>query len=190
MAVVKLKNVRLAFPDLFEAKSIDGGKARFGAVFLIEPGSPEHKAIVKAMVEVAEAQWPKKGKDMVEKLMAGDKTALRNGDDKEDYDGFAGMRYLSAYNHTRPTVLDRDRSPLTAQDGKPYAGCYVNASVDVWAQDNKWGKRVNAQLRGVQFASDGDAFAGGVASDDEFEDLGVDEDLDIVDEDDMDDLVA
>lgn len=50
----------------------------------------------------------------------------------------------------------------------------MNASIELWAQDNKqFGKRINAQLRGVQFLRDGDAFAAGSpASEDEFEDLG------------------
>ena len=56
--------------------------------------------------------------------------------------------------------------------GRPYAGCYVNAVLEFWAQDNKFGKRVNATLMGVQFFRDGDAFSGGgAASDDDFDDV-------------------
>jgi hypothetical protein len=81
---------------------------------------------------------------------------------------------VSARSATRPLVIDKDKSPLTEQDGKPYAGCFVNASVELWPQDNNYGKRVNASLRGVQFFRDGDAFAGGgAASEDEFDDLAV-----------------
>ena len=61
----------------------------------------------------------------------------------------------------RPRVLDRDKSPLTQSDGRPYSGCYVNVSIDIWAQDNKFGKRVNAKLLAVQFHADGEAFSGG-----------------------------
>uniref|UniRef100_UPI0025B91E9B ssDNA-binding protein n=1 Tax=Candidatus Symbiopectobacterium sp. TaxID=2816440 RepID=UPI0025B91E9B len=72
----------------------------------------------------------------------------------------------------RPLVIDRDRSALTAADGKPYAGCYVNATIDIWAMDNNFGKRINASLGGVQFLCDGDAFAGGgVATPDDFENM-------------------
>jgi hypothetical protein len=50
----------------------------------------------------------------------------------------------------------------------------VVAIVELWAQDNSWGKRINATLKGVQFYQDGEAFAGGVsASADDFEDLSV-----------------
>ena len=53
---------------------------------------------------------------------------------------------------------------------------YVNGSIELWCQDNAYGKRINATLRGVQFLKDGEAFAGGgSASADEFDDLGVDD---------------
>ena len=86
---------------------------------------------------------------------------------------------MSARSKTKIMVADRDKSPLSAQDGKPYAGCYVDASIELWAQDNNFGKRVNATLRWVQFRRDGDAFAGSApATDDELDDLSdADDDL-------------
>jgi hypothetical protein len=86
------------------------------------------------------------------------------------------MVYVSARNKARPVVIDKDKSPLTQADGKPYAGCYVNVSLDVWAQSNQYGKRINAKLLAVQFDKDGDAFSGGEGySDDDFGDEGGDE---------------
>jgi hypothetical protein len=59
---------------------------------------------------------------------------------------------------------------LSASSGKVYSGCYVNASIELWAQDNKFGKRINATLMGVQFLRDGARLVGGgVASADDFE---------------------
>jgi len=43
----------------------------------------------------------------------------------------------------------------------PYSGCYVNVSMDVWAQANDFGKRINAKLLAIQFEADGAAFGGG-----------------------------
>ncbi len=87
------------------------------------------------------------------------------------------MHSLNASNKARPLVLDRDKTPLTAADGKPYSGSYMNVSLEIWAQDNNFGKRINATLKGVQFVGDGDSFGGGApASPDDFEDLAVGED--------------
>jgi hypothetical protein len=131
---LKLSNVRLAFPALFEAKTVNGeGSPAFSAALLIDPADKQVKA---------------------------------------SYDGFPGNLYISARNPVRPTVLDADKTPLVAADGKPYAGCYVNVSLELWAQDNKYGKRVNATLMGVQFYRDGDSFTGGGAADEsDFDDV-------------------
>ena len=65
-------------------------------------------------------------------------------------------------------MINSDRTPLTAKDGVIYPGCYVNVSIDFWAQDNSYGKRINAQLRGVQFVKDGERLGGSVAAADDF----------------------
>ncbi len=171
---VKLSNVRLAFPQLFEAKTVNGeGKPAFSASFLLEPTHPDIKVINAAIEQVAYEKWGAKANAVLQTARAADKVCIHNGDAKAEYAGYEGNFYVSTRNATRPLVIDKDRTPLAPQDGKPYAGCYVNASIDVWAQDNNYGKRVNASLAGVQFLRDGDAFTGGgPASVDEFDDLG------------------
>jgi hypothetical protein len=170
---VKLTNVRLAFPVLFEARTVNGeGKPAFSASFLLDPADPQVKALNQAIEQVAKDKWGAKADAILKQMRAQDKVALHDGDLKANYDGFPGNLYVSARSATRPLVIDKDKSPLTEQDGKPYAGCFVNASIELWPQDNNYGKRVNASLRGVQFFRDGDSFAGGgAASEDEFDDI-------------------
>ena len=167
---VMLNNVRLAFPQLFEAKQVNGeGDPAFSAAFLIEPGSANVKAVEAAIAAAAQEKFGAKALDVLAQMRKADKTCLHDGNNKPDLDGYADMLYVSARTKARPLVLGQDKSPLTVADGKPYGGCYVNASLDIWAQDNKFGKRINAQLRGVQFVRDGESFAGGgAASEDEF----------------------
>lgn len=158
---VLLKNVRLSYPNLFEARSFGGdGDPAFSASFLFEPGSKAHKDVEAAIKQVAELKWERRAGATLEKIRAAGKLCLQPGERKGG-DGYEGMMYVSARNKQRPLVLDRDKRPLTATDGRPYAGCYVNASVDIWAQDNQYGQRVNAALNGVQFLSDGEAFGAG-----------------------------
>lgn len=178
---LSIKNVRLAFPVLFNAKSVNGeGDPAFSASFLLDSKHPQIAEIKKAIDEVGRAKWGQKWEAVKKQMEAADKTALHDGDTKAEYAGFEGNLFINARNKVRPLVIDRDKSPLVESDGKPYAGCYVNASIELWAQDNNYGKRINASLRGVQFLKDGDAFAGGgTSSDDEF---------DVVDEE-ADDLV-
>lgn len=178
---IKLKNVRAAFVEVFEAKQVNGeGKPAFSGTFLIDPKDPQVAMIETAATEVARAKWGVKADGVIKAIKATDKWALHDGDIKSQYQGFEGMVYVNARNPVRPLVLDRDKSPLTEHDGKPYAGCYVNVSLELWAQDNSYGKRVNASLGGIQFVRDGDRFAGGSSADesdfDELED-GADADL-------------
>lgn len=174
---ITLSNVRLAFPNLFKATTVNGeGEPAFNAAFLMAPDHPAVKQLKDACEKLGQEKWGAKWPAIKKELVAKDRLAFHDGDTKSSYAGFEGNVYVSARNKVRPLVIDRDKSPLTEQDGKPYAGCYVVANVELWCQDNNYGKRINASLRGVQFFKDGEAFAGGgSASADEFEDLGVDE---------------
>lgn len=172
---IMLRNVRLSFPSLFEPTSVAGeGKPRYSAMLILPPEHPQLGEVTKLMKAVASEKWAAKAGAVYTSLEKTDKLALHDGDTKAQYDGVGGNFFISAASQesARPTVINADRSPLTAKDGKPYAGCYVNASIDFWAQDNTYGKRINAQLRGVQFLRDGDAFSAGRPADsDEFEEV-------------------
>lgn len=182
---VTLSNVRLSFPHLFvPQKSTDGNSENYNCTAIIEPGSANAKALAKAVEQVASDKWGAKADSILTELRKKDKVCYRESEKTNQsgdvYAGFEDMHWLSCSDKVRPTVIDRDKSPLTAADGKPYGGCYVNLIVDVWPQDNQHGKRINASLKGVQFVKDGDAFSGGgAASVDEF---------DVVDAVDADDL--
>lgn len=179
--VIMLKNVRIAFPAIFTATQVNGeGKPAFSASFLMPPEHPDVETVRTGITNVAIAKWGDEATDILRALIAGDKVCLHDGDLKAQYDGFLGNLFISARSPARPTVIAQDRSVLVEADGKPYSGCYVNAQIALWAQANNYGKRVNAQLRGVQFLRDGEAFGGGaVAQADEFDVVeGADADAD------------
>ena len=94
-----------------------------------------------------------------------------DGDD-QPYDGYPGHWSIKASTSARPTVVDRKKQKVEKKDGLLYSGCFVNAIIDPWVQDNSFGKRVNATLTGVQFFADGDPFTGGRPADvDKLEEL-------------------
>jgi hypothetical protein len=173
---IMLKNVRLAFPALFEASAVDSdAKPRYSAAFIMPQDHPQLPELRKAMIAAAKAKWKDDAETEFKTLEKKDRLCIHDGDDKAKYAGYKGNLYVSAARQEtdgRPTVIDADRTPLTAKDGRLYAGCYVNASIEVWAQESKqYGNRINAALRGVQFLRDGEAFGGSGAADaDEFED--------------------
>lgn len=153
-----INNVRLSYPNLFKPKAMqEGDTPKYSAAFILDTTkhAKDIAAIKAAMNQVAEEKW---GKGKVPK---GVKYCLRSGEEegRKDVDGYGpGTMFFNASNDKKIPVVGRNVEPLTAEDGKPYAGCYVNVMVRFWAQDNSYGKRVNAQLRTVQFVKDGQAF--------------------------------
>lgn len=170
---ITLENVRIAFANgLFEAKAGDDGKnPKYSSSFLFPPNHPAVAIVEKAMDAVATEKWGAKGAAQLKALRAQDRVCLHNGDNKT-YAGYPGNLYVSASNPIRPRVVDRNRNEVSRDSGVIYSGCRVIALLEIWAQDNKFGKRVNATLRGVQHFQDDEAFTGGgAASEDEFQEL-------------------
>ena len=175
-----LKNVRLSFPDLFIAKPFKPGDApRFKATFLLQKEDPQIKVIEAAILDTAAEKFGKKAVAVIDGIRGNaNRFCFQDGNTKE-YEGYENVMALAANSKTRPLVLDRDKTQLVEADGKLYAGCYVNASVEIFAYTEPGNGGISASLKGVQFVRDGDAFGGGApASPDEFEDLGVDAEAD------------
>lgn len=171
--LVVIKNVRIAFPELYVPKPFGGtGPARCSAQLLMDPNTPHGQAniqaVQKAIVEVATEKWKEKARDMVRSFAAKAELCLHNGNEKSEYAGFPGMMFVSSSNDKPPVVVDENKRVLTAvnHNGKIYSGCFVNAQIDVWAQDNQYGKKVNATLVAVQYHAQGEAFSGGASYDD------------------------
>lgn len=168
---VFIKNARLSFPDLYVARPFKpGDEPKFKATFLLPKDDPQI-AVIEAAIKAAakESKWGAKA-DSVLKSIRGNpnKFCFQDGDTK-DYDGYAGMMALSASAKARPLCIDGQKNPLTQADGKPYAGCYVNGSIEIFGYENS-GNGISASLKGVQFVRDGDSFGGGApASPDDFD---------------------
>lgn len=180
---VKLRDVRIAFPTLFVPKAMIGkdGKPstpKYSITALFPPGSAPHKEISAAIKTVASEKWPTSYEVQLKALKASDKLCLHDGDTKPKYEAFPGNLFVSASSVTQPDVRDSDTKRIPASNpGRIYGGCYADVIVSVWAQDNQYGKRINAEVLGVQFRRDGDAFrVGAAATDDDYEDLSVGDD--------------
>jgi hypothetical protein len=174
MAKFLIKNARLSFPAIFQPQAFGEGDPAYSAKFIIDPKSPAAAQIRDAVTAAASEKWGEKAAGILKSLKEDKKVCFveapyrnKNGD---TYDGFEGKFYLSARNaDLKPTAFSASGQPVSEADGMIYAGCYVDASVEIYAQDNKWGRRINCSLRGVRFAGHGDSFGGGtVATADEF----------------------
>lgn len=182
-----LLNARLSFAALFqpdEQKQDDGTiRETWKSNFLFPKDDldncmaiykgvrmPVRQAINAAFLDVKNKEWGPKEKHP---KLRPEKLCWRDGD-LEDWEGYPGCFYISSSSSpkkgqpvitARPAVVtnrkDGNGNWIEAQPGgaaSPYSGCYVNATIEVWAQDNEHGKRLNARLKAVQFFKDGEMF--------------------------------
>lgn len=148
-----LPRVRLSFPHLWKPYAMEvGQEEKFEATFILD--NTEHGALlddIDALIDrIALDEFKKK---------IGFKRCLRDGNEKSDLEGYGdGTSFIKASNKIRPGIVNRRLEPITEAQGVIYPGCYVNATVRFWVQNNQWGKRVNCQLRAIQFVEDGISF--------------------------------
>ncbi len=193
--IVQLKKVRIAFiDDLFTPGQYEGkGDFRHTATFIVDPAGENHKLIQDAIQKEAVGAWGKKADSMLEDLR-GDKKAYSYQKNKKDktgevYEGFEDMFALGAVRKQKdgaPVFLDIIKDPATGKakklngsEGIIYAGCYVNAKVELWAQSGAH-RGMRCGLLGVQYCAPGDSFGGATRANDE----GFDS-IDVPDEDDL-----
>lgn len=174
---VFLKRVRLSFPDLLEPTQYEGkGAFSYKASFIITPKQIDGvKESVKDVInQVALEKWKVKAPIILKGLENNSQKMCFTSGDLKEYDGYKGNFILSSSRAAEkgiPLLLNKDKS-IISKPGILYAGCYVNASVDIWPQDNGFGKGIRATLLAVQFVDEGIAFsAGEVADENDFDDM-------------------
>jgi hypothetical protein len=172
----------------------EGATPRWESTVLLDPASLKGKESIKLLIKTAAAVakqaygvvplslrklshqfagGPQPGNDIKDDEI---KLAFYDGSKKE-YDGFAGMLAVPAHEYEdRPKPAVANRKGVTVSPGEeqyPYSGAQIIQSVTLWCQDNKNGKRIGINLRGVQFVADGEPFAGGgeINAEDEFDAL-------------------
>lgn len=181
MPRIVLKEVRLSFPDLFTAVQYQGtGPYNYRTLALLEKGDDNCKKVVKTMQDIAKEKWGDKASTVYKQIMANPKQCMYADGDLKDFNGAAGHMIVSATRALKdgpPKIVGRDgKTIITESSGLIYSGVYVNMSIDVWAQDNKFGKGIRAGLVAVQFVKHGEAFGGAAAAtSDDFEDIGFDD---------------
>ena len=148
----------LAFAQqIFTAESFEsGGTEYYGTQLLIDPNSESAK-VLNATIEAVRT-GAKLGK------VKADRICVSDGDDTE-YPSHQGMMVLRAARQAkkgRPLTVDNLLHPCVQEDNLLYSGAKARLRVNIWAQDNKWGKRINAELLVAQFIEHGDQIGGGM----------------------------
>jgi hypothetical protein len=178
---------RTRFMRLEEAKAFEEGqKPRWEATFILDPSDADGQKGIALILNTAKSLAketygivPLALKKLAAKFIPGApkidlndpanqddgiKIAFIDGDTKKEYAGYAGMFVVPAHNaKLKPAVANRRGVEVTPGDPQyPYDGCYAIGSITLWIQtgltEQKYGRRVGVNLRGVQFAKDGQRF--------------------------------
>ncbi len=153
---ILVKNVRGSYLHLFEPWGMEGDKKKsYSGKFLLDKKT--HAAEIKALGQ----HINKLAIDAFKAKLATDKVFMRDGDDSGKPEQEGNWVISASDSKTRPSVINRDKSPIVEADDIVYSGCYVNVLIRPWVQNNpQYGKRSNANLLAVQFVRDGERFAG------------------------------
>lgn len=187
--------LRLDEPKPFQ----EGGEPRYEATFILDPSDPKgQQGIALILSTAAKMSWETYGvvplaiKKLAAKFIPGTKKVdlndpanaddkiqvpFQDGDDPKfaDYKGYQGMFIVPSHNsRLRPRVVNR--KGITVQPGEPqypYDGCFGMGSITLWVHANHgaFAKRIGCNLRGLQFAHDGDRFTQDEVGEDEFQAL-------------------
>lgn len=175
--IVMLENVRGAFVHgLFQASTVQGqGKPAYSFTAIIKRDDTKNiQKVLQGLVNAARAKWGPQGDAQYQALAAAGRICLRDGNSKPDIAGFPGNLFVGMRSPVQPKFFNEVPQEMTAAQaqatGKFYSGAYFNVSLAIWAQANTHGKRLNAQVRGIQQVADGEPLGGGgsVASAEEF----------------------
>ena len=175
--IIYLSNVRLSFPHLVEPhSSLEGGVKKYSADFIMPQDHPGFKQFMQQYATLIQTKWSEHANQVMQLIQTDRKLrCFGAGNEKIDkktfqpYSGYLNMVYITANKDVPPQMIQSDGKPVDdtntmayqALARKMYGGCYVNAAVKPWVQDNKHGRGIRCDLVAVQFAGDDEAFGEG-----------------------------
>ena len=172
--IIMLTNARLSFPQLVEPRAFQEGQPKkYSADLILAPDSPDWIKFQREIMAAVQTKWADKAQGVLQMVSADRKLrCFGNGTEKVDkktflpYEGYAGMVYVSANNGNMPQMVESSGKAVDPTNTmayqaiarKLYGGCYVNAAVKPWIQDNAFGRGIRCELVALQFAKDGEPF--------------------------------
>ena len=179
--IIYLSNVRLSFPHIVEPQRTmneQTGKEKisYNAEFIMPMDHVGLQQFLKAYAALALDKWKDNATAVMNMIQ--NERRLRcfgRGEEKvnkktfQPYDGYAGHAYITVGRDTSPQLIGADGTPIDVANTMAYqatartmyGGCFVNAAIKPWLQDNQYGRGVRCDFVAVQFANNGEPFGAG-----------------------------
>jgi len=167
-----IKRARLSFPTLLVPKPpADGADPKYSADFILEPDAPEWAEVMGMIQQMAAEKWGDAAGGILNMInqdsrqrcygQGHEKVKKSGAEIGQVYEGYEGKLYIGGSSATQPQLIGTDAQPLppTANKNEMFnGGNYVGGILNIWLQDNKFGKAVRAGLTAVQFLEKGESF--------------------------------
>nr|DAM52705.1 MAG TPA: DNA helix destabilizing protein [Caudoviricetes sp.] len=163
-------NTRWSYANVWDPKSIDGGKPKFSVSLIIQKDDTATVDNIKAAIQAAyeEGQSKLKGNGKSVPPLTSIKNPLRDGDiEKPDDEAYAGCYFVNANSSTAPGVVDADRQPIIERS-EVYSGVYGRASINFYAFNVNGNKGIACGLNNLQKIRDGEPLGGKASAESDF----------------------
>lgn len=165
--------VRLSYANVWEAKSINGGKPKFSVSLIIPKSDKVTLGKIKTAIEAAyqEGQAKLRGTGKTVPPLGALKTPLRDGDaERPDDEAYQNAYFVNANSDNAPGIVDLNREPITDRS-QVYSGVYARASINFYAYNAGGASRgIACGLSNLQKVKDGEPLGGRSRAEDDFDD--------------------
>ena len=163
-------NTRWSYANVWEAKSINGGKPKFSVSLIIPKDDTATVNKIKAAIQSAyeEGQSKLKGNGKTVPTLSIIKTPLRDGDlERPDDEAYAGCYFINANSASAPGIVDSDRQPVIDRS-EVYSGVYGRASINFYAFNSNGNKGIACGLNNLQLIRAGEPLGGKASAESDF----------------------
>ena len=176
---VVTKTVRFSYLNVLEARSTNGGPAKYSTSIIIPKSDLETKRMIDDAIKAAYAEGTSKlqGSGRTVPALEAIRTPLRDGDkERPDDEAYAGSWFLNASSLQRPDVVDASCHDII-DPGQIYSGMYGRASLNFFAYSVGGNRGIGVGLNGIQKQRDGERLSGRSSAASDFADSEQDSDF-------------
>lgn len=165
--------VRLSYANVWEPKSINGGKEKYSVSLIIPKSDTKTLEAINTAIDTAITEGISKfgGKKPNKASL---KLPLRDGDVERDDDAYKDSYFVNANSITAPQIVDKHVQPILDRS-EVYSGMYARVSITFYAFNSNGNRGIACGLGNIQKISDGEPLGGKTMAADDFTTLDDDD---------------
>ena len=159
-------NTRLSYANVWEPKSINGGKEKYSVNLIIPKSDQKTIAAIEKAIDAAIQEGI--GKFGVKKPnKATLKLPLHDGDVERDDAAYKDSYFINANSIMAPQIVDKHVQPILDRN-EVYSGCYARVSIYFYAFNTNGKRGIACGLGNIQKIRDGEPLGGRASASDDF----------------------